>query len=122
VEDIEQGVLNLDCLFCKIAAGEIAASILYRDEEIVVFRDIDPQAPAHLLAIPVMHLENLAAAAESQPQLLLALLRKCAELGRELGGPRGYRLVVNTGPDGGQTVGHLHFHLLAGRKLQWPPG
>ena len=112
----------MECLFCKIAAGEIKADVLYRDEQILVLKDINPQAPVHLLILPVEHYANLAEAAEKAPDLLTALLSKCALLGSEFGGDRGYRVVVNTGSDGGQTVAHLHFHLLAGRELLWPPG
>jgi histidine triad (HIT) family protein len=111
-----------DCLFCKIAAGKIKGDIIYKDEQVLVLRDINPQAPVHLLVLPVEHLANLAEAADKAPALLTSLLKKCEELGCSLGGERGYRLVANTGQDGGQTVEHLHFHLLAGRELLWPPG
>lgn len=111
-----------DCLFCKIAAGKIKGDILYQDEQIIVLRDINPQAPVHLLVLPVEHLANLAEAEDNAPALLAALVKQCADFGRRLGGDRGYRVVVNTGIDGGQTVEHLHFHLLAGRELLWPPG
>jgi len=111
-----------DCLFCKIAAGEIEADILYKDDQILVLKDINPQAPVHLLVLPVEHHANLGEAADKAPALLTALLTKCAALGLKFGGDRGYRVVANTGRDGGQTVEHLHFHLLAGRELLWPPG
>lgn len=111
-----------DCLFCKIAAGQIKGDIFYKDEQIIALRDINPQAPVHLLVLPVVHLANLAEAQDKAPALLAELVKKSADLGRSIGGDKGYRLVVNTGPDGGQTVEHLHFHLLAGRELLWPPG
>jgi histidine triad (HIT) family protein len=114
--------MSLDCVFCKIAAGELDSEIFYIDQEIVVLKDANPHAPTHLLILPVKHYADLAEAAEKSPQLLTTLLAKCADLGQKIGGSRGFRVVINTGPDGGQTVNHLHFHLLAGRELQWPPG
>lgn len=111
----------MECLFCKIAAGTVKSQIVYRDDALFVLRDVNPQAPVHLLVIPTKHYATLAEAA-AEPGLLATLLAKCAALGSELGGEQGYRLVVNTGSDGGQTVDHLHFHILAGRKLLWPPG
>lgn len=111
-----------DCLFCKIAAGDAPADILYRDEQLLVLKDINPQAPTHLLILPIGHYANLAEAAEKAPAMVGALLARAAALGKEYGAERGFRLVVNTGPDGGQTVAHVHFHLLAGRALAWPPG
>lgn len=111
----------MECLFCGIAEGRVDAEIIARDENLIVLRDINPQAPTHLLILPVKHFASLNEAA-AEPELLGAILAKCATLGSELGGQEGYRVVINTGVDGGQTVGHLHFHLLVGRKLRWPPG
>ncbi|NLO88523.1 MAG: histidine triad nucleotide-binding protein [Firmicutes bacterium] len=108
------------CIFCKIARGESPADVLYRDEQLLVLKDINPQAPVHLLVIPVEHYPNLQQASANSA-LVSALIKKCTQLGSELGS-QGYRIVVNTGPDGGQTVDHLHIHVLAGRPLQWPPG
>ena len=111
----------MGCLFCDIVAGLVDAEVIFKDKNLLVLHDINPQAPIHLLILPVKHFTSLAEATV-EPELLSAILTKCAILGRELGGEGGYRIVVNTGADGGQTVGHLHFHLLAGRKLRWPPG
>lgn len=111
-----------DCLFCKIAAGEIPAKEAYRDDEIVAIEDVNPQAPLHLLVMPVEHVANAGALAESRGEDLLGRLVGIAtRLGAERGDD-GYRLVINTGPDGGQTVDHLHVHVLGGRHMQWPPG
>lgn len=108
------------CVFCQIARGELPADMLYCDEQLMVLKDINPQAPVHLLVIPVEHYPNLEQASANF-SLISALVKKCTQLGSELGA-QGYRIVVNTGKDGGQTVNHLHFHVLAGRQLQWPPG
>ena len=110
-----------DCLFCKIAAGEIPAEIVKRTDKFVAFRDISPQAPTHVLVIPTYHVASLNDAKD--PDLLGRLLAFARDLARESGAAeRGYRVVVNTNPDGGQTVFHLHLHLLAGRVMKWPPG
>ena len=112
-----------DCLFCRIAAKEIPADLGYEDDEVVAFRDINPQAPMHLLVIPRQHLSGLDAATEADEALLGRLTHVAAELAdREGLGESGWRLVVNNGPDAGQAVAHLHYHLLGGRKLTWPPG
>ncbi len=114
-----------DCVFCKIGAGEIPAKVVYRDEDVVAIEDLNPQAPTHLLVMPVQHYATLweAAAAKSEGGALAArLVELAAQLGTERGGSNGFRLVVNTGPDGGQTVDHVHIHVLAGRPMTWPPG
>ena len=113
-----------DCLFCRIASGEIPATIVKKNEHAVAFRDLDPKAPTHILVIPTTH---LAAARDAQgdtgEQLLGRLLAFAAQVATEQGlDSTGYRIVTNTGPDGGQSVFHLHLHLLGGRKLTWPPG
>jgi histidine triad (HIT) family protein len=110
-----------DCLFCRIVAGEIPATIVKRTEDAVAFRDIDPRAPTHVLVIPTRH---VAALRDTDDDALLGgLLRFAAELAGELGlDAGGYRIVTNTGKDAGQSVDHLHFHVLGGRKLSWPPG
>ncbi len=110
-----------DCIFCKVAAGEIPATIVKRNDGFVAFRDANPQAPTHLLVIPTRHIPSLNDAHD--PQLLGDLLAFARDLAREAGlATRGYRVVVNTNPDGGQTVFHLHLHLLGGRRMTWPPG
>lgn len=113
-----------DCLFCRIVAGEIPAAIVKRSSDAVAFRDIDPRAPTHVLIIPTVHVAAVRAAAGAEGRLILGgLLQFAAAVATELGlDAGGYRLVTNTGPDAGQSVDHLHFHLLGGRKLTWPPG
>jgi histidine triad (HIT) family protein len=111
------------CIFCRIARGELPAQIVYRDEQVLAFRDINPQAPVHILVVPCEHLSGLneldAAHAELLGQLLLAAQRVARAEGLA---ERGYRLVINQGPEAGQSVDHLHVHLLGGRPMQWPPG
>lgn len=112
-----------DCIFCKIAAGEIAADVVHRDEHVLAIRDVNPQAPVHLLVLPVEHYADLRAMmATGRGDVAQGLLRVATGLGAQRGGPAGFRLVVNTGADGGQTVGHAHVHVLAGRSMHWPPG
>ena len=114
--------MDENCIFCKIIAGEIPAQIVHRDGEVVVITDVNPQAPQHLLVMPVQHWRNLPELAASDSQELVAKLFSVAsQFGRERG-ERGFRLVANTGPAGGQTVDHLHIHVLAGRNMTWPPG
>lgn len=110
-----------DCLFCRIAAGEIASDLVYEDGAVVVFRDINPRAPTHVLAISRRHIASAAELTDADGELLAALfgtLRRVAEQA----GLRGYRIVTNVGPESGQSVFHLHFHLLGGRPMSWPPG
>jgi histidine triad (HIT) family protein len=114
--------MNEDCLFCKIVRKEIAAQEVLRDEHVVAFRDLNPQAPTHVLVIPTQHAEHLSAfAAHGNPAAAERLLAAAAEVGTRFG-PGGYRVVINEGPDAGQSVFHLHAHVLAGRPLHWPPG
>jgi histidine triad (HIT) family protein len=110
-----------DCLFCKIAAGEIPADVVASDEQVVVFRDINPKAPTHLLAIPRRHIASAAEVTEEDGPLLAALFGALRDLA-EKAGVGGYRIVTNVGSDAGQSVFHLHLHMLAGRPLAWPPG
>lgn len=111
------------CIFCKIARREIPATEEYRDDDVVAFRDLTPQAPHHVLVIPTVHAEHLSDfVAQGQGAIAERLLTVAARLGKRLGGERGYRVVANEGPDGGQTVFHLHLHVLAGRRFAWPPG
>lgn len=111
-----------DCLFCKIAAGTIPVERLYEDEQILAFPDISPQAPTHVLLIPKKHLASHAHASAKDEQLMGRLLSAAGDVARQLGLEGGYRMVINTGDDGGQTVSHLHLHLLGGRAMAWPPG
>lgn len=112
-----------DCLFCKIRDGQIPATITYRDEDVIAFQDISPKAPFHQLVIPTQHLASLTKATVDHARLLGKLLLVASELACAAGyGERGFRTVVNAGPDAGQSVAHLHLHVLAGRDLTWPPG
>ena len=107
-----------DCLFCKIAAGEIPSNKLYEDDTLLAFYDIDPQAPVHFLVIPKQHIASAAALTENDAALLGHIYAVIAELCRKLGvDESGYRVVTNVGVDGGQSVKHLHFHVLGGEKL-----
>jgi histidine triad (HIT) family protein len=111
------------CLFCKIIAGDIPSDNVYEDDLVLAFNDINPVAPVHQLIIPRRHVESAAELAESDAQLLGRLFATAASLAREADLPeRGYRLVTNIGADGGQSVPHLHFHLIGGRRMAWPPG
>jgi len=112
-----------ECLFCKIAGKEIESVIVYEDDDMIVFKDIRPQAPVHLLLIPRKHISGLTELEPADAQLIgkiIAHSRKLAE--RFSFSECGFRLVANSGPDAGQAVDHLHFHLLGGRKFAWPPG
>ena len=111
-----------DCLFCKIVAGEIPAEIVHRTDTAVAFRDVSPQAPTHLLVIPVAHVPDAAALSREHPGVLDDLVAAAAAAAEQDGLDRGYRLVFNTGPDAQQTVFHAHLHVLGGRSMLWPPG
>lgn len=111
-----------DCLFCAIAAGDVPATITKRTESVVMFADINPQAPIHVLAIPVVHYDNVEELVAADPQLAADLLAVAAGDAQERGLGEGYRVVFNTGKNGGQTVGHVHAHVLGGRQMGWPPG
>jgi histidine triad (HIT) family protein len=112
-----------NCLFCKIAGGEIPAKIVYQDEDVVAFEDIDPQAPQHILVIPRRHITSLADLSGEDLPLLALLFAVMNRLANKLGlAQRGYRVISNVGPDAGQVVLHVHFHLLGGRAFGWPPG
>ncbi len=113
-----------DCVFCKIAQKKIPTNFVYEDETVVAFRDLEPQAPVHVLIIPKKHIEGLlTAAAEDQALLAHITGEVIPKLANMLGiADKGFRVVVNTGEEGGQSVKHLHFHLLGGRSMQWPPG
>lgn len=111
-----------DCLFCKIAAGTIPVDRVFEDDLVLAFPDINPQAPQHLLIIPKQHLTSTKEALEEHTPMLGRLVATAAQVAANKGLSNGYRLVINTGPDGGQTVHHLHLHLLGGRPMHWPPG
>ncbi len=108
----------MECTFCKIISGEIESNILYQDEQVIVFRDISPQAPVHLLVASKEHFESIADLTDDDAPLMGHMLAVATRLAREKGiHERGYRLVINTGPNGGQVVPHLHLHLLGGRQM-----
>lgn len=111
-----------DCIFCKIAAKEIDSDIVYESDYVVAFPDINPQAPVHVLIIPKKHVANLSAIGADDRDLLYEVGEAVKKLAHQYQLEDGYRLVTNCGADGGQTVNHIHFHLLGGRKLSWPPG
>lgn len=113
-----------DCIFCRIAAGEIPATIVGKTEHAVAFRDLNPQAPTHVLIIPVAHISSLTETDSDEGERAMGrIIRLAVRVARELGlDQSGYRLVLNAGRDGGQSVFHLHAHLLGGRRLGWPPG
>ena len=113
----------MDCLFCKIAAGEIPSNKVYEDDKILAFHDIAPAAPVHVLLIPRKPIPSIAAATAEDAALLAHLMLKVGDIARAEGlEAGGFRTVLNTGDDGGQTVPHLHIHIIGGRSLQWPPG
>lgn len=109
-----------DCLFCKIVQGLIPCDKVYEDEKVLAFKDIVPKAPVHVLVIPKTHMASLAEVTDFDT--MGHIIRVIKTISNELGLKDGFRVVVNTGRDGGQTVGHLHFHLLGGRAMGWPPG
>lgn len=114
--------MHPDCLFCKIVRKDIAAKEVLRDEHVVAFHDLNPQAPAHVLVIPIAHAEHLSEfVQQGNAAAAQRLLSAAAEIGQRLG-PDGYRVVINEGRDAGQSVFHLHAHVLAGRPMNWPPG
>lgn len=111
-----------DCLFCGIAAGEVPAEVVHQTERTLAFRDITPQAPTHVLVIPREHHDDIAALAGADPVLTAELLSAAVAVATQEELDGGYRLIMNTGVDGGQTVQHLHVHVLGGRRMRWPPG
>lgn len=114
----------MECLFCRIVNGAIPATKVFEDDRAIAFRDINPQAPVHVLVVPKDHVDSLAAVgvAPEDIERLGHLLSLVAQIARDENLSRGYRTVINTGPDGGQTVDHLHLHLLGAREMLWPPG
>jgi len=111
------------CLFCRIGRGEVAADIVHEDDLVLAFSDINPKAPTHLLVIPRRHIQSAADLRESDAEMLGRLFGVAAQLARDAGiSDRGFRLVTNSGSGAGQSVDHLHFHLMGGRQMGWPPG
>ncbi|NBM14830.1 histidine triad nucleotide-binding protein [Streptomyces sp. GC420] len=117
------GEAQADCLFCKIVSGEVPADVVRETETTYAFRDINPQAPVHVLVIPKVHYPDAGTLAAAEPQIAADVLRACAEVAaQEKIADTGFRIVLNTGPGAGQTVFHTHAHVLGGRGLEWPPG
>jgi histidine triad (HIT) family protein len=115
--------VSSDCIFCKIVAGQIPSTIVYESEQILAFRDLNPQAPTHVMVIPKAHHADAFSLAQADPALAGVLVAAAGEIARQEGiAESGYRLVFNTGPDAGQSVFHVHCHLLGGRTITWPPG
>lgn len=112
----------MDCLFCKILAGEIPSKKIFENEMVYAFEDIDPQAPFHVIVIPKKHIISAAEITAENSNYIAAIFEAIAQIAAEQQLENGFRVVTNCGEDGGQTVGHLHFHLLARRNLAWPPG
>ena len=112
----------MDCVFCKIAAGEIPAKKAYEDDVCLAFYDLEPQAPVHVLLIPKQHIGSVSEITSENSAVVAHIFEAAGRLAKELGLEKGYRIVTNCGEDGGQSVPHLHFHLLGGRAMGWPPG
>ncbi|WP_422486330.1 histidine triad nucleotide-binding protein [Gudongella sp. DL1XJH-153] len=112
----------MDCLFCKIANKEIPSDLIYEDKYVVAFKDINPQAPVHFLVVPKVHIRSLDYLNEDQNYLISHIFKLIPSLTKEQGVENGYRVVNNCGPEGGQTVDHIHFHVLGKREMLWPPG
>lgn len=112
----------MDCIFCKIINKEIPSKIIYEDEKILIFNDINPASPIHFLVIPKKHIESAEKITPENKDIISYIFIKIAEITKKLNLKNGFRIVNNCGADGGQTVNHIHFHVLGGRKLDWPPG
>lgn len=112
----------MDCIFCKIAANEIPSNKIYEDDKVLAFYDTSPQAPVHFLVIPKTHITNASEIDEHNSDIVAHIFEAISKIVRQLDLDNGYRIVSNCGDDGGQTVPHLHFHVLAKRSLSWPPG
>ena len=111
-----------NCLFCKIAEGEVPSTKVYETDDVLAFRDIDPKAPFHVVIIPKTHIASAAEITADNSALIARVFEAAAVIAKEQGLKNGFRIVNNCGEEGGQTVGHIHFHMLAGRLLAWPPG
>lgn len=114
--------MRVDCIFCKIINGDIPCKKIYEDEHVLLFHDIEPQSPVHFLAIPKLHVESAAQLGEEHGDMLGRVFSAIAKAAAELGLDSGFRIVTNCGKDAQQSVQHLHFHVLGGRQLAWPPG
>ena len=112
----------MDCIFCKIISGEIPSKKVYEDEQVLAFHDLDPKSPVHILVIPKQHIQSVAQLDNSNSQVLSHIFEVMAKIAKVFNLDDGFRVVTNTGESAGQTVPHLHFHLLGGRDFTWPPG
>lgn len=112
----------MDCIFCKIVSGEIPSRKAYEDDKVMAFYDLDPKAPIHILIIPKSHIESVNNVNNENREIVGYIFEVSAKIAKEMNLTKGYRIVCNCGEDGGQTVSHLHFHLLGGRSMKWPPG
>lgn len=112
----------MDCLFCSIATKDIPSAMIYEDDKVMAFKDINPQAPVHFLVVPKVHIKSLDQIGEEHDGLISHMMRLIPKLAKEQGIEKGYRVVNNCGPEGGQTVDHIHFHVLGKRDMLWPPG
>jgi histidine triad (HIT) family protein len=115
--------MDSGCIFCRIAAGEIPSTVVFHDDDFIAIEDVNPQAPVHLLVMPIAHHPDIVDFSHSADETMMAKLFTIAsQLGLQRTGSAGFRMVVNTGVQGGQTVDHLHVHVLGGRPMKWPPG
>ncbi|MDI6757859.1 MAG: histidine triad nucleotide-binding protein [Endomicrobiia bacterium] len=112
----------MSCIFCRIVSGAVPSDKVYEDDKVFAFRDISPQAPVHILIVPKKHVAGLNELSDEDGDVVAALVAVAGKIASSSGLKNGWRLVANTGPDAGQTMDHLHFHILGGRKLTWPPG
>ncbi len=112
----------MDCVFCKIVNRLILTEVIYEDDKIIAFKDLDPKAPVHILVIPKEHINSAAEITDDNCEIIAYIFKKIADLSSELNLQKGFRIINNCGENGGQTVKHLHFHVLGGRELGWPPG
>lgn len=112
-----------DCIFCKIIKGEIPCNLVFEDDKVICFKDINPEAPVHVLIVPKKHIESLNSLTDEDTAIISHIYKVAKDVVKDLNVDNtGYRIVTNCGEDGGQSVNHVHFHVLGGRKLQWPPG
>ena len=114
--------MSQSCIFCRIAAKDVSAGIVYEDADVVAFRDLSPQAPTHILVIPKRHVASLTDMVEADAALLAAMMLAAKKVALAAGLAGGYRVVTNSGPDAGQSVSHFHLHVMGGRPMSWPPG
>lgn len=123
IESLEPRIIEMNCIFCKIVKGEIPSKKIYEDNLVFAFNDIAPQAPVHILIVPKRHYSTILEIEEKDKELIGHIFIVANKIAKEMGfNEKGFRIVVNCNRDGGQTVFHLHFHLLAGRPMHWPPG